>query len=80
MAFEKNEDEIGALWMKHGSKGEYMTGTILGQPVVVFDARSKSPKGPSWRVLKARPRDAQRPTPDDIGGGFTQDSEDPLGF
>lgn len=63
--FKKNEDEIGALWMKHGSKGEFMTGTILGQPVVVFDAKSKSPKGPTWRVLKARPREAQ-PQADDF--------------
>jgi len=79
MAFEKDENEIGALWMKHGSKGEYMTGTILGQPVVVFDARSKNPKGPTWRVLKARPRDAEAPKAD-LGGGFTRESDDPLGF
>lgn len=57
MAYEKDPDEIGALWVKSGAKGDYMTGTILGQPVVVFAANGKSPKAPQWRVLKAKPRD-----------------------
>lgn len=58
MAFEKNPDEIGALWMKHGAKGEYMTGTIDGVKVVVFpNTRRGNDKAPDWRVLKSKPRE-----------------------
>ena len=32
----QNEDEIGALWQKTSAKGDYMTATINGQRVVVF--------------------------------------------
>lgn len=39
MAYEKNPDELGALWIKHGPKSDYMTGEINGVKVVVF--RSK---------------------------------------
>jgi uncharacterized protein (DUF736 family) len=57
MAYEKNPDEIGALWIKTGRKGEYMTGTIDGKPVVCFPVRSDSEKAPQWRVLKSKPRE-----------------------
>jgi hypothetical protein len=54
---EKNPDELGALWLKSGSKGDYMTGTINGQAVVCFPNRSDNPKAPAWRVLKSKPRE-----------------------
>lgn len=57
MAFEKDPDEIGALWLKSGKKGDYMTGTINGQPVVCFGVTAKSDKAPTWRVLKSKPRE-----------------------
>lgn len=67
MAFEKDPNEIGVLWQKHGKKGAYMTGTIDGiGPVVVFGISSTNPKAPNWRVLKSQPRDA-KPATDDIG-------------
>ena len=50
----KDPDELGALWLKRGQRGEYMTGTINGQPVVVFKNDKRSTKQPDWRVLKAR--------------------------
>lgn len=59
MAFEKDPDEIGALWVKSGRKGEYMTGTINGVNVVVFRNTSASEKAPHWRVLKSKPREPQ---------------------
>ena len=61
---EKNPDELGALWVKSGAKGEYMTGTINGQPVVCFRNKSDNPKAPAWRVLKSKPKDA--PVADDV--------------
>lgn len=60
MAFEKNPDELGALWLKTGSRGEYMTGTINGVKVVCFAAKP-SEKGPAWRVLKSKPREEALP-------------------
>lgn len=57
---ERNPDEIGALWLKSGAKGEYMTGTVNGQAVVVFRNDRKQGKQPDWRVLKAKPRDEGR--------------------
>ena len=58
MAFEKNPDEIGALWLKSGAKGDYLTGEIGGVKVVCFAAKRTSEKSPAWRVLKSKPRDA----------------------
>ena len=56
MAFEKNPDELGALWAKNGAKGPYLTGEINGVKVVCFPAKPTE-KGPAWRVLKSKPRD-----------------------
>jgi hypothetical protein len=69
MAYEKDPAEIGALWTKTGGKGTYMTGTILGQRVVVFSIQKRGDKSPDWRVLKAKPRDdadqRQKPSEDE---------------
>lgn len=56
MPYEKNPDEIGALWNKQSAKGPYMTGVINGEKVVIFTARKTSDKSPDWRVLKSKPR------------------------
>ena len=56
MAFEKNPDELGALWIKHGPNSDYMTGEISGVKVVIFPAKKTSEKSPDWRVLKSKPR------------------------
>lgn len=53
--------EIGALWLKKGQKGDYLSGTIDGVGAVVcFPIRSTNPKAPAYRVLKSQPRD-ERP-------------------
>ena len=58
MAFQKDPNEIGALWLKRGAKGEYLTGTIEGiGAVVCFAVSAKSDKAPTWRVLKSKPRE-----------------------
>jgi hypothetical protein len=63
---KKNPDELGALWSKTSSRGEYMTGTINGQPVVVFgnEKWTEGGKQPKWRVLKAKPKASSGP----VGG------------
>jgi hypothetical protein len=62
LPFEKDPNEIGALWLKSGNKGEYMTGVIDGVNVVCFAVKANSPKAPTWRVLKSVPRD-EKPEP-----------------
>lgn len=58
MAFEKDPDEIGALWEKDGRKGVYMTGTINGEKVILFkNGNKRSDKSPDWRVMKSKPRE-----------------------
>lgn len=56
MPFEKDPNDIGALWLKSSARGEYMTGTINGVAVVVFQNTKKTPgsKQPDWRVLKSQ--------------------------
>ncbi len=63
MAFERNPDELGALWIKHGPNSDYMTGEINGIKVVVFKSKKTSEKSPDWRVLKSKP-DEKKPIAD----------------
>lgn len=63
MAYEKNPDELGALWLKSGAKGEYMTGTINGVNVFCTPTKSSNPKAPTWRVMKSKPREAADAVP-----------------
>jgi uncharacterized protein (DUF736 family) len=55
----QNPDELGALWIKQSERGEFMTGTINGQPVVVFRNTRKTGNQPDWRVLKSKPQDGK---------------------
>lgn len=62
MPFEKDPNEIGALWLHDGPRGEYMTGEINGEKVVCFRSKSASAKAPAWNVLKSKPKlVAERP-------------------
>lgn len=56
---KKNPDELGALWSRTSARGEYLTGTINGQPVVCFrnDRKAEGSKQPDWRVLKSKPKE-----------------------
>ncbi len=62
MAYEKDPDELGALWLRTSAAGnEFMTGKIEGVgDVVVFRAKA-SEKGPTWRVMKSKPKDETAP-------------------
>jgi len=55
LAYQKDDSELGALWVKSSAKGPYMTGEINGVKVVCFPAKKSSDKSPDWRVLKSKP-------------------------
>lgn len=75
MPFEKNPDEIGALWLRTSANGaEYMTGEVNGEKIVAFRVKNPTPKGPTWRILKSKPREEARPSRVDDA------DDDPLGF
>lgn len=57
MPFEKDPDEIGALWIRSGSKGDFLSGTINGQDVICFRSKSSNPKAPAWHVKKSKPKE-----------------------
>lgn len=61
----KDPNELGALWVKTSSRGEYMTGTINGVAVVVFRNEKRNDKQPDWRVLKSQPKPSGPAQPDD---------------
>lgn len=58
----EKQKELGALWIKQGPRGEYMTGVIEvnGEKtnVVAFkNDNKKNPKEPDWRILKSVPKE-----------------------
>lgn len=60
MAYEKDQNELGALWVRVSQNGRrYMSGTINGVEVVCFENLKKQGKQPDWRVLKSEKREAK---------------------
>lgn len=55
---KKNPDELGALWLKTGGKGDFLTGEVNGVKVVCFKNERYQEGGnlPYWRVLKPKPK------------------------
>ena len=68
MPYEKDPNEIGALWIKQTrGGGEMLSGklTIDGveHAIVAFRNDRKTGKAPDWRVLKSVPRGEAFATP-----------------
>ncbi len=60
MAYQKDELEIGALWIKTSRNGvEFMSGTVNGLDIVCFRNKGTNPKSPAWTIKKSQPRDGQ---------------------
>ncbi len=58
---QENNDQCGALWVKDGQRGKYMSGVIEinGEKIniVVFkNGYKKEDKHPDYRILKSRPK------------------------
>lgn len=68
MAFEKDPNEIGALWAKESGSGmKYYSGVITiegAEPlniVVFLNKKKASEKAPDARILISRPREEEAP-------------------
>ena len=73
--YQRNEREIGALWLRVSKKGtKFMSGTINGQQVVVFKNANAGGKKPDYLVLKSEPKPQTTPAPPD------RDDDDEIGF
>lgn len=58
----EREKDLGALWIKTGAKGEYMTGTIEinGEKINIVcftNQHKKEAKHPDWRILRSKPKE-----------------------
>ena len=58
---EKNARDIGALWLKMGNKGEYLSGYVevngVKVDLVCFkNGYKKSDKHPEWKILLSQPK------------------------
>ena len=60
---EWSERELGALWLKEGKSGKFLSGNIGGQEVVVYknDKYEEGGKAPYYRVYKSKPLDQAKP-------------------
>lgn len=61
----KNDDTLGALWVKNGAKGQYMTGNIeidgVKTNIVCFlNSNKKEAKHPDWRILRSVPQGTEQ--------------------
>jgi hypothetical protein len=52
---ERDDTELGALWLRQGRAGEYMTGSVNGVRVICFWNEKATPdnRQPQWRVKRA---------------------------
>jgi hypothetical protein len=62
-----NDNELGALWIKEGQKGKFMSGKLKidGKdiPIVIFRNTYKEPgdNKPDYKVYKSKPKDDSKP-------------------
>lgn len=75
----ERKDELGALWLRSGAKGQYMTGVItidgVAIKVVAFtNQNKKNEKEPDWRILRSIPK----PQEDNVVPDTLDDSEIPF--
>lgn len=79
MPYEKNPDEIGALWIKRSKNGvEFMSGTINGVDVVCFRSKGTSERAPAWNVLRSKPRDEMASPPSGTYNANARNEEPPF--
>lgn len=81
---ENKNNRIGALWIKEGRKGKFMSGNVeidgVKVDIVVFkNDKGDNPKRPDYSILKSEPRGESKPyvqpgsPADDHRNGFDDD-------
>ena len=61
--YKKDPDEAGAIWIKEGASGEYLSISIGDERYVAFKNKfKKEAKHPDWIVKRSKPRE-QPPEP-----------------
>jgi uncharacterized protein (DUF736 family) len=73
------ENELGALWLKDGKNGKYMSGKLTtpgGEElnVVVFKNNYKKDNQPDYRILKSEPKGASNAQEQAVKDVFEDDS------
>ena len=59
-------DKIGALWIKDGKKGKFMSGVIGGKQVLIFkNERKKESNHPDYEVFNPGDKNELPPKTDD---------------
>ncbi len=60
-------EKIGALWIKDGKQGKFMSGIIGGKSVLIFkNTRKKDSKHPDYEVFQGQSRDELPPKKEDF--------------
>lgn len=61
---EWSERELGALWLKEGKSGKFLSGKLGDQEVVVYknDKYEEGGKFPLYRVYKSKPLEGKAET------------------
>jgi hypothetical protein len=60
--YKKDPDEVGAIWVKQGAQGEYLSLSMNGQYFVAFKNKfKKEAKHPDWVIKKSKPKPEPRP-------------------
>jgi hypothetical protein len=68
MAFDR-DSELGSLWSRTSSKGEFLSGKItiegVEHEIILFPNSFKEPgdRKPDWRIYKSQPREGYAPAP-----------------
>jgi len=65
-------DKIGALWLKDGKGGKFMSGIIGGKQVLIFKNKyKKQDNHPDYNVFAGQPKDEL--PPEKNGSGYAED-------
>jgi uncharacterized protein (DUF736 family) len=63
MPFEKDPNEIGALWVHDGNKGQWFSGSVTvggtTTKIVIFATNAKGEKAPTHRILIAKKKEGE---------------------
>ena len=87
--FERDENELGALWKRSGKKGPFYSGQLdltnvdssaTTLDLICFPVKSDNPKAPVLRILKGNPPPGKGSARSSEGRGSSSASDEDLPF